>query len=159
MLVLKVKDHNSSIFGMGANIASAMAYVLPAALAFLPYIGYFAWIVPVVIFTMEKYSRFVRLCCAQAVVLSLIRLTTDVVFDAISAVAREVAYFNQTPEFTGFWSISGDAGGGAAVVKLIFALLLVLIGLFCAYKAFKWRFFALPLVADTCADVTDKFKN
>ncbi|MEG1559551.1 MAG: hypothetical protein RRY79_02500 [Clostridia bacterium] len=159
MQSIKVAEHHSSIYKLNANIVAAIVYILPALLAFVPYLGYFVWFIPVFAFMFEKKSRYVRLCCSQAIAISIVRLIFDVIFDSISAIAREIAYFNKTPEFVEFWKINGDPAAGAVTVKLIFAIILTLAALFYAFYAYNWRLVRIPIIGEFCENVADKFRK
>lgn len=69
--------HQSSLFGMNANTLAVFTYLIPVILVFIPIIRHFAWILawllPILIFFMEKNSNLVKFHALQSVLLHVIR--------------------------------------------------------------------------------------
>ncbi|HEX3026057.1 MAG TPA: DUF4870 domain-containing protein [Clostridia bacterium] len=63
--------HKSSIGDMNANIMAMLTYVASVVVSWIPVIRYFAWLVPLVLFFMEKQSKFVKFHAMQSFVLNL----------------------------------------------------------------------------------------
>ena len=66
--------HQSSIANMDANIMAVITYILPIIAANLPIVWRIAWILPVLIFFMEKKSNLVKFHAMQSVALHVVRV-------------------------------------------------------------------------------------
>ena len=66
------EPHQSSIANMNANIIALLTYILPGILTYVPLIGHCAWLIPLIIFLVEKNSRFVKFHSMQAFLLIIL---------------------------------------------------------------------------------------
>lgn len=64
--------HQSSIANTDANIVALLAYILPCILTYIPLIGHAAWLIPLIIFLIEKDSQFVKFHSMQAFLLTIV---------------------------------------------------------------------------------------
>ncbi len=149
-----ITGDKSSIKGLGSNVLGAAIFAACAGVAWIPVVGYFAWIIPLVICFIEKKSFLLRFYSAEAFVLGLIRMVFDVVFDSIAAVAQQtVALYSNTPEFIEFYGNVASPGNGAMIIGGIFAVILTLLSLVYAFAAFYHIPAKLPLVSSVCKTI------
>jgi uncharacterized membrane protein len=66
------QSHKSS-FGMKANKAVVIMYIIISVLFWVSYVKYFAWIIPVLFFIIEKNNKFLKYNAVQAFCISVIR--------------------------------------------------------------------------------------
>lgn len=66
--------HHSSIAHMNANIMSVLTYILPIIATYLPIVWRIAWLIPVVIFFIEKDSNLVKFHAMQSIILYVARV-------------------------------------------------------------------------------------
>jgi len=64
--------HKSSL-GIAASIAVILMYIVLIILLKFSYIKYFAWVIPVLLFVIEKESKFVKFNAVQAFFICVIR--------------------------------------------------------------------------------------
>ncbi len=58
--------HETSFSSLDAGVAAALAYASVAILAWIPYLTYGAWALPLLLWLLEKNSRFILIHAAQA---------------------------------------------------------------------------------------------
>lgn len=85
------KIGKSTFFGLDENKAAALAAILPVVISFVPYIGYFSCIIPIIAAIFERKSRFVRLCAVQSAFASVIITASAAGFELISGAVSEAA--------------------------------------------------------------------
>lgn len=66
--------HQSSIAHMDANIMAVLTYILPIVAAYLPIVWRIAWLIPVLIFFLEKESNLVKFHAMQSILLYVARV-------------------------------------------------------------------------------------
>lgn len=153
------KLSRSTIFDLPITVASAIAYAVPALFAWIPLIGYFAWLIPIVFFVIEYRSNFVRFCAAQSLTISIIRLVFNVVFDSIRNVAlRTVAIYGLSSDFTGFWGTVTNPGATANIIGIILSSMLTIVALVLAYLAYKKNMLKLYILGDVANFITTNIK-
>ena len=64
--------HKSSV-GLNANLFTLLFYAAMIAVAWLSFSKYFAWVVPIVIFIIERNSKFVKFYAVQGFFVCLLR--------------------------------------------------------------------------------------
>lgn len=144
-----VKTTKSSIINIPANKMSALVFAVPAAFAWIPVVGYFAWIIPMVVFLMEKNSAFVRFCAAEAFCIGIVRLVFDVVFDGIRNVAlRTVMLYGSNPDFVNFWGSLSSPGHEAFVIRNIIAFAISALSITAAVLASNKKLLRMPIIGE-----------
>ncbi|MCL2708376.1 MAG: hypothetical protein FWF03_04575 [Defluviitaleaceae bacterium] len=89
----KAEPHKSSL-GMDANVLAVLIFAAMVVVTWIPYLKWFAWGVPLVVFLMEKESKFVKFVASQAFVVGLIRAALDIVIQLVSAIFRPIPLLN-----------------------------------------------------------------
>ena len=150
-----IKPHKSSL-GMDANIAALLAYVAMAGVAFLPFIGYLAWAVPLVFFFMEKESKFVKHQAIQAFVIGVVRAALNIVFSII--------YWVLTPrDFSSLYSYAVRGGWGltalVSAVNWIVGLAITVLVVYLVIMAYSYKQVELPVIGDIAAKASEKLNN
>lgn len=65
------QPHKSSIGGLNANMVAMLSYIASVVVGWIPVIRYLAWLVPLVIFFVEKDSKFVKFHAMQSFLLHM----------------------------------------------------------------------------------------
>ena len=71
------QSHKSSL-GMKAHIAVILIFIITAVLFWFSYTRYFAWVIPILFFIIEKNSKFVKFYAVQAFFICIIRAVISV---------------------------------------------------------------------------------
>ena len=131
------QPHKSSIGGIDANLMVLIAYLGSAVLAFIPIVQYVAFLLPLVLFFLEKESPFVRFHAMQSFILYI---CCDVLMIVLSIIST-IALAGLSLASLGVVSVLGIL---ILVVQILYAVLCVLAVL----KAWKYETFRIPLVGD-----------
>lgn len=154
-----IKTSKSSILNIPTNIMGALIFIVPAAFAWIPVIGYFAWIIPIVVFFAEKNSNFVQYCAAESFCIGIIRLVFDVVFNSIRNIAlRTVAVYGQSTEFINFWGNVQSPGNAAFIIGTILGIALCVLCLIAAFLAFNKKLLRIPVIDKVSDFMTHELK-
>ena len=141
-----IKPHKSSIGDLDANIMAMLIFVAPAVLAFIPGVRYVAWAVPLVVFFMEKKSKFVKFYAATSLVISVISFAITVVLGIIVA------------SMTVSLMMAGGLGILAfmSFLSLIFLIAFLALFVFLIVMALSYKQVELPLVGPIAVKVCEK---
>lgn len=129
-----IAPHKSSL-GLDANILATILYVLAVAGMFIPGYRFFAFIIPLVIFFIEKESSFVKFHAIQATFIALIMLFCYTLF----------SYLTIYQAFQSLMNFNFSGGGFYNTLKWIMFILLSVVAGFAAYKAFLYTNVYLPI--------------
>lgn len=144
-----IEAHKSSIGGMQANVMALLCYLIGAVLAFVPIIMHVAWLAPLVIFFLEKESRFVKFHAIQAFVLSavgvVLGLLVSLLFGGMVAAAGFGA--NSAADLLGPAALVGVLAAIISIVILVFAIIAMI-------KAYKYAEYHIPLLGGIAAKLT-----
>ena len=138
-----IKPHKSSIGGMEANILALLMLIGLAAFSWIPYVGYASWAIPLVIFFIEKKSKFVKFYAATAIGLSIIGAVISVVFAII--------IFALTPRtYQSIINYAMGRGWGAitffTTLALIVSIAFLALYIFLIIMAASYKQIELPLI-------------
>lgn len=78
-----MKDNKSSIIGIDANVIVLVGYLGGLFLSWIIGINYFAWLLPLIIYIVEKKSEFIKDQMAQATILYIIVSIIMLIFNLI----------------------------------------------------------------------------
>ena len=87
-----MKDNKSSISGIDANIIVLIGYLGGLFLTWIININYFAWILPLIIYIIEKKSEFVKDQMAQATILYILVSIITLIFNLIWIIMFPTSY-------------------------------------------------------------------
>ena len=139
MSTLKTYEpHKSSIGGMDANIAALLAYLIAIIMNFISGAQWFAWIVPLIFFLMEKDSMLVKFHAAQAFVLGVIGAIIYIILSIIT--------------FATFTSVAGWgfalSGGYWAIVAIsvVVSIIIAIFEILAMINAYKYKEYSIPWI-------------
>ncbi len=147
-----VEPHKSSIAGLDANIAALLTYVASVVVGWIPVIRYFAWLVPLFLFFMEKESKFVKFHAMQSFVLHLVSAVLSFVVSVVLGGIVNAAMVNSYAAYVtvGFARIIGFLTTIIALVILVFAVIAMI-------KAFSYKEYYIPLVGTIAVKFASNF--
>ena len=126
----RYSPHSSSIANTDANIISALAYIIPGVLSYVPFIGGLSWFIPILMFFIEKNSNLVKFHSMQSIALHIVRVALFIVISIVS-----------------FIPIIGP------LVRMVFSLLFILITIFVIIRAYNYDEYKLPFIGDFVANL------
>ena len=165
------QPHKSSL-GVDANLMAVACYGVAFVFSFIPFVRYFAWLAPLVIFFLEKNSVLVKFHAVQALILNAIGAALSLIVSIVGkiiekAVVPNFKYYDYTnPNYYSDYTKYLKAVDSAATVTMIFGLIVwaVAIGIgvlqiISALKAYKYSEYKLPLVGGIANKVSEKLNK
>jgi uncharacterized membrane protein len=134
MRSLQVNPHRSSL-GLDANFIMLIAYFGSGLIARVRGLSSIAWLLPLVVFLLERRSRFVRFHAMQAFVLSLVGVAYGLAVSLLFGRAIN-APWTAPPQLLGPLATLGSA---LSLVVLVAAIVAAINGL-------QWIEYRLPVV-------------
>ena len=122
-----IQPHKSSL-GMNANKVIVIIYVGMSILFWISYAKYFAWILPVLIFLVEKSSKFIKFNAVQAFFICIIRAAISILLNLLGrALTRTPAeYAAMTTDVRNRWQSAALLPGEIDIFVGIGFIVLVL---------------------------------
>ncbi|MCL2772381.1 MAG: hypothetical protein FWD71_03440 [Oscillospiraceae bacterium] len=147
-----IQPHKSSL-GMDANIAVLLTYIIMAVVSWIPYIGYISWAVPIVIFFMEKESKFVKFQAVQALIIGIVREIIAIIFAIIvwAVTPKDIVGILTLNS----WGAAAFVGGISVIVGLAITVLVIYV----IVKAYGYKQIELPMIAPIAAKASEKLEN
>lgn len=145
----------SSIGEMDANIVAVIAYLGGSIIGLIRGIGYGAFLVPLVIYVIEKRSLFVKKHAAQALGLYVTSTILLIIFSIVVSIIFAGSYNN--PYMYGY-----GAFRGLAILSTFTMCLSIVISIFsiiAIIRAYYYKEYRIPFInsiSSKIADVLDK---
>ncbi|MCR3922901.1 MAG: DUF4870 domain-containing protein [Firmicutes bacterium] len=137
--------------GIDANIAILIAYLGGVVLGWIPGLNYLAWLVPLIVFILEKDSKFVRFHAMQSFAISLVGLLFAVILSILTAIF--VATLHYSPgSGLGLLGLIATLGTIVSIVILVFAVIAIIQG-------FQYKEYKIPVIGNLAvkmAELTEK---
>jgi uncharacterized membrane protein len=153
MAVNTVEPHKSSIGNLDANIMALIAYVGAAVVSWIPGLRYVAWLVPLVIFFLEKNSGFVKFHAMQAFILNLLG---QIIVFIVSVVIGGIVAASYRNIITGYNPVAAlGALGVISAVVIIVSLIITIFAAIAIYNAYMYKDYHIPVVGK----LADKFSG
>lgn len=149
------EPHKSSIGGMDANVAALLAYLIAIIMNFIGGAQWFAWIVPLVFFLMEKDSMLVKFHAAQAFVLAVVGA---IIYIILSIISTAIAWsYVGTALATGnpFAAVGGVIAIGA--IGVVIAIIIAIFEILAMVNAYKYKEYEIPWIGGMARKFVEKF--
>lgn len=135
------EPHKSSIGNLDANVITIIAYLGSTILGFIPGIRYVAFLVPIIIFVIEKESKFVKFHSMQAILLSAVGVVLSIILAIIISIATAAIIHSGGYGALGVLSI-------LSLLIWIIAIALFVFSIIAAVKSYKYEIYKLPLIGN-----------
>lgn len=135
-MVQKVIPPHQSSLKINANIAVMLIYIIMAASFWIPYLGWAAWVVPLVFFLIEKSSKFVKYQAAQALIIGVLCVAIDLILQIV------IWSLAATLFFVGAWGIVLMF----SAIKIILRLAFVALEIYLLVKTYGYSQVELPII-------------
>lgn len=144
----KVNPHTSSIGNQNANLIALLAYLGAVIVSFMPGIGFLSWLVPLIIFIIEKNSSFVRFHAMQSLVLMAIGAVIGFLISIVIGGVVGAMMINPYT-YASFAGVMGFVGLLGTIVSIIFAVF----GVIAMFKAYQYERYQIPIAGK----IADRF--
>jgi uncharacterized membrane protein len=141
-----VEPHKSSL-GMDANIAILIAYLGGVAVGWIPGLNFVAWLVPLVVFILEKESKFVRFHAMQSFALSLVGVVFAVILTIFTGIFAATLVYSPGAGL-GLLGLIATLGTIVSVVILVFAVIAIIQG-------FQYKEYKIPVIGNLAVKMAD----
>ena len=132
------QPHKSSIGDMQANIMALLCYLVSSVLVFVPGLMYVAWLAPLVIFFLEKESRFVKFHAMQAFVLDAVGILLGLLVTLL------------------FGGISYESFAFVGTLVTIISITILVFAIYAMLKAYRYVEYSIPFIGKISAALTSK---
>ena len=139
------EPHKSSIGNLDANLMALIAYLGGAVLGFIPGVKYVAFLVPIIIFIIEKESKFVKFHAMQSILLSAVGVVISIILGIIIGIV--------------FATGSYGALAVLSILSIITWLIVIVLFVFfiiAAVKSYKYEIYKLPLIGNWAEKIAMK---
>ena len=149
----------SKMGGIDAKYAILIAYLGSIVLGFIPGVQYVAWLVPLVIFFIDKENTFIAFHAMQSFLLGVVAaviyiILAIIVFAATFGAIHGAAAFN--PIGFGAGVVAVVITGIIAVIVGIFVLIMLILA---TVKGFNYEIYEIPLVGKWSERIVFKTSN
>lgn len=140
----KTKDvHKSSIGEMDANKMAVITYIGGGVLGFIPGLYYFSWVVPLVIYILEKKSKFVKKHALQSLSLQIISsVIMFILYFIVGGIIKRSYSENPLSYLSGVYTGLAFISTLAMIVSVIFAVVVII----AMIKAYNYQEYTIPLI-------------
>lgn len=151
------EPHKSSIGGVDANVMALLAYIASIVICWIPGIRYFAWLVPLVFFLVEKQSKFVKFHAMQSFILNVVCavlafLLSVVVGGIVTATLVRSYAYGYAYSSLGLLGVISFLTAAIGVVITVFAIIAMV-------KAYGYKEYHIPLIGGLAEKMVEKFGN
>jgi len=142
-----MKNNNkSSISGIDANVIVLSAYLGGLLLTWVTNLNYGAWILPLIIYILERKNEFVKKQSAQATVFFIGTALITMIFNIIWLIVFPSSYLIGT-------NLSNFAGSTLimsimSIISLLISIFITVIVIITSSKTWNYEDYKIPLIGD-----------
>lgn len=139
----KINSHKSSIGEIDANKMAVITYIGGGILAFIPGLYYFSWVVPLVIYILEKKSKFVKKNALQSLSLQIVSsIIMFIIYFIVGGIIRRSYSGNPLTYLSGVYSGLAIISTIAMIISIIFTVVVII----AIIKAYNYEEYRVPFV-------------
>ncbi len=138
--------HKSSIADFDANIVALLAYLIPTVLAFAMYVRFAAWLVPIVVFFLEKESKFVKFHAMQSFLINVIGAVIGIITKLIAALVIAM----------GSSSIAMFFGIAFSLIATLILIGLFVLDILAMIGAYNYKEVHIPIIGNISSNFSSK---
>jgi len=144
------EQHKSSIGNIDANVMALIAYGAAVVVIFIPGIKIIAWLAPIVIYILEKDSKFVKFHAMQAFLINIVGIIfSSIIFMIIGGSLGLMFFRPLTYGAIGTILLSAIITGIVAIVITIFEIISMV-------KCYEYKEYEIPLIGIIARKVAHK---
>ncbi len=144
------QPHKSSLGNIDANIMALLAYLVATVIGWIPGVSYVAWLAPLVLFFLEKESRFIKFHAMQAFLLQ----AAGAVLGFIVSIILGGILRAMVTDFYAALGVISIIGVIAMIVSIIVSILAIL----AMVGAYQYKEKHIPLIGGLAEKLVDKVK-
>ena len=149
----------SKIGDMDARYMVLIAYFGSIVLGFVPGVKYVAWLIPLIIYFVDKENKFIAFHAIQSFLLSIVAAVIYIIV-AIIAVASAAGAVAGAYTLSAAGIGAGFAGALiAGAVAIVVAILVLIFLILAAVHGWKYEIYEIPLVGKWAEKIVFKTSN
>jgi uncharacterized membrane protein len=152
MTAVIVEPHKSSIGNMDANVMALLAYLAAAIIGWIPFLGYIAWLVPLLFYFMEKQSWFVRFHAMQAFLLNAVSAIVGFLLKVVIGGLIAAGAANSYESAMSALAVVAAVG----VVVTIVSLVITIFAMIALVNAYQYKLYKVPVIGNIAEKIAVK---
>lgn len=137
--------HASSLWNVDANVMALLSYLSVIIFGWIPILRMVPWVAPLIIWKMEKNSRFVQFHALQSMILNIVSSIIAFIFGVIPAMVFASLFV------VGFGR-GLLIGTMFSILYLVFSLGIVTLAVISMIKAYRYEEFHIPVIGKIVED-------
>lgn len=146
----KYAPHPSSIGGVNANVIAFLAYLSVVVFGFIPVLKLVPWVAPLILYMMEKESRFVKFHAMQSLILNIISSALALFFIIIRIIMLGGMVMGGG-FFTGLFF-----GGLLSLIYFAVAMAIFVLAIIVMVKSYNYEEYHIPVIGDIAENQINK---
>ena len=142
-------EPHKSLLDLDANIVVLIAYIGCIILNFIPGIKFVAILVPIVIFFVEKDSKFVRFHAMQSILSIVTAIALTIILGILAGVFAGLAVFTSS-------LASASIAGIIGLLILLVSIIIVVLMIIASYKGWKYECYEIPVIGKYASKIVFK---
>jgi uncharacterized membrane protein len=146
----------SKIGGLDAKYMILIAYFGAAVLGFIPGVKYVAWLIPLIIYFVDKENKFIAFHAMQSFLLEVVGFVVSIILAIVTVAAGAGAILG---------TLSGNMvsiGGGViavaivGVIAVIISILILIFAILAAVHGYKYEIYEVKFVGQWASKIVFK---
>lgn len=133
--------HQSSIGNINANVMALLCYVTSVVVGFIPLLRYGVWLIPLVIFLIEKQSIFVKFHAMQSFLLYVVSATLTFLISVILGSIWGISSMNATTYYA-----TANIAGIISLPVTVISLVILVFAIIPMVGAYKYKEIHIPII-------------
>jgi uncharacterized membrane protein len=150
------QSHKSSFFDMGANKLVIIMLIIISVLFWISYVKYFAWIIPILIFLIEKQSKLVKYYAVQTFFICILRAV-------ISLLLSLIGYVISLKDLQGMSTDAANRWLSAAVlpseIDIFVGIGFIVLVLYLVIRTSEYARIKLPLIGEIAENISKVYED
>ena len=152
----KFQPSISKIGGLDAKYVILIAYFGATVLGFIPGVKYVAWLVPLIIYFVDKENRFIAFHAMQAFLLEIVASVVYIIFGIIVFASVTSATASVMSGNIYGWGAGAGAIVATTAIAAIIGIVVLVFAILAAVKGYGYEIYEIPLVGKQAEKIVFK---
>jgi len=144
------EPHKSSIGNVDANLMTLIAYGAAIVVIFIPGIKIISWLVPIVIYILEKDSHFVKFHSMQAFLINVVGIIFNIIILMIVGGSIGMLFFRP------FYYDVLETILSAGIITIIVTIVIIIFEIIAMVKCYQYKEYEIPLIGILARKIVNK---
>lgn len=147
-MINKFEPHKSSL-NLDANIIVLIAYLGGIVISFIPGLSFFSFAVPIIIYCLEKDSKFVKFHAMQGILLTVAGIVLSILIGILIGIFTALLLFSSSTAAVSVISITGLLSFIIPITMFIFMVIAIV-------KAWGYECYEMPIIGKLASKIVFK---